>query len=201
MLKKFIKIIPTFGKNEEQIGLRNMLVHKNIKGYPVSELEVVGEIIPSIEDLFLTERLLKAYKVAQLDEEKIKPKRQDIWTFLENGPQSDFFELLEKGDIREIAYYLCNMSKFGMTHGITQGKTHYEKIKSDPEYRNWLGLFMTDKLIRLAEALGVIALENPEQGEYGSSILLNIDGIIEKIENYMRISILPPGIEGGLFRL
>lgn len=201
MLKKFIKTIPTFGNIEEQIRLQNMLVHKSIKGYPKFELTETKEIIPSKEDLLLTERLLKAYKSAQLDGKKIKPERQDIWTFLENGPQSDFFELLEKGDVREIAYYLCNMSKFGMTHGITQGKILYEKISSDSAYRKWLGIFMSDKIIRLAEALGVIPLENPEQGEYGLSIHSDINEIIDKIETYLRISIMPPDFEGGLFRL
>lgn len=202
MFKNVAKKTLFFNRDDESFRLEFMLSHNDIKGYPKPELSIVKEVIPSKKDLLITERLLKAYKKGKKDE-KIEKKEnyEDIWTFLQKGPQSDFFDLLKKEDINSIAYYLCNMSKFGMTHGITQGKILYEKINSNSAYKKWLGLFMTDKIVRLAEAFGVIPLENPEQGEYGLSIHSDINEVIGKIEAYLRISIMPPDFEGGLFRL
>lgn len=188
-----------FSHTEEGVKLSNMLLHKNIKGYPHVELSLTKEIKPTNEDLKLTERLLKVYKRAIADRKK--SSYEDMWIFLERGPHSNFFELLKKENIKEIAFYLCNMSRMGITHGITQGEIEYNRITSDSIYRNWLGLFMLDELIALAEVLGVIPMENPEQGNYGMTIFSNIDEIVRKIESFLGISIIPSSIEGGAYKL
>jgi len=207
LLRK-IKKIPWLGPifsykyTEEGVRLQHMLIHKNFKGYPRIEGIIEKDIVPTKQDLLLTRRLLRAYKKALTDRKKEKSgSRQDIWTFLAKGPHSSFFELLKKENIKEIAFYLCNMSRMGITHGITQGEIEFNKITSEPVHRNWLGLFMFDELIALAEAFGVIPLENPEQGNYGMAIFSNIDEIVKKIENFLGISIIPPNIEGGTYKL
>lgn len=186
-----------FSHTEEGIKLSSMLLHKNSKGYPVIKLSITKEIEPTKEDLKLTERLLKVYKRAIADRKK--SSYEDMWTFLAKGPHSSFFNLLKRENTREIAFYLCNMSRMGITHGITQGEIEFKKIASDSVYRRWLGLFILDELIALAEAFGVITLENPEQGNYGMAIFSDIDEIVKKIENFLGIYIIPPSIEGGAY--
>ncbi len=191
-----------YNHTEEGIRMAHMLRHKRIKGYPKVSLAVTEEIKPSRQDLLLTERLLRSYRKAVQDIKiEKKTSRSDMWNFLEKGPHSKFISLLKMRDINEVAYYLCNMSKMGITHGITQGKLDYEKVLSNPIYRKWLSLFNLDKLVSLAEALGVLPLEDPEQGQFGLSILTDVDELVKKIENRLKISIIPPNIEGGLYKL
>ncbi|MCL4418568.1 putative sugar O-methyltransferase [Patescibacteria group bacterium] len=188
-----------YSHTEEGVRLANMLLHKNVKGYPLVKLSLIQEIKPTKKDFELTKRLLKAYKKAVFDQGKYS--HEDIWTFLVKGPHAYFFELLKKEAIEEIAYYLCNMSKMGITHGITQGEIEFERINSDSTYRNWLGLSTLDKTIAFAEILGEIPLEDPEQGDYGNVIFSDIDKILGKIKKNLKISIKPPGIEGGAYKL
>jgi len=188
-----------FNFTEEGERLKNMLLHKKISKYPDIEFKVTRDIKPTEADLKLTKRLLIAYKKSILDSNM--SSREDMWTFLAKGPHRNFFELLKKENIQEIAFYLCNMSRMEITHGITQGKIEFNKIKSDSVYKKWLGLFTLSKVISLAEALGVIPLEGPEQGEFGAVIHSNVNKIIKKIEDFLRISIFPPEVEGGLYKL
>lgn len=207
-LEKILLKTPRFGEaffytyNDEGIRLKHMLTHKSIKGYPMVEGKVEKDIIPTKQDYLVTERLLNSYKKAMQEGEKIeKVYKQDMWTFLEKGPHADMFKILQKEDVNALAFYLCNMSRMGITHGITQGKMEFQKIITDSLYRRWHDLHNLDKLISLAESIGVLPLENPEQGEFGSAIFSNIDKIIEKIEKRLKIKLIPPHIEGGLYQL
>lgn len=200
--------IPRFGPffsysfTNEGIRLQHMIIHRNIKGYPKIEGFIEKDITPTKQDLLLTERLSKAYKKALVDEKKEKnTQTQDMWTFLKKGPHADFFSLLRNDDINSLAFYLCNVSRMGLTHGITQGKLEYGKIISNSVYRRWLALFNLDSLIALAEAIGVIELEDPEQGDFGLSIFSDVDEIVKKIEKRLKIRIVPPNIEGALYKL
>lgn len=200
-----ILMIPRLGPilsykfTNEGIRLQQMLIHKNIKGYPEIKGEIQKDIVPTEQDLLLTKRLLKAYKKAL--ERKNNITNKDVWSFLAKGPHAEFVDLLEKENISDIAFYLCNMSRMEIGFGFMQGKNDYNKLLSDPTYRRWLDLFNLDKVITLAEALGVIPIEDPEQGEYGSSIFLNTNEIIKKIERYLKIQLSPPNIEGGQYKL
>lgn len=203
-----IKKIPWLGPiffykySNEGIRLQHMLTHRNFKGYPKIEGIIEKDIMPTKQDLLLTRRLLRAYKKASIDGKKEKSDpRQDIWTFLEKGPHADLFALLENENIYALAFYLCNMSRMGITHGITQGTIEFKKIVSDHTYRRWEALLSLDKLIALAEAIGALPLENPEQGEFGLSIFSDVNEIIEIIEKRLKIPIIPPNIEGGLYKL
>ena len=179
---------------------RHMLAHRNVKKYPKLDLVATNDIKPTKQDLLLTVRLIKAYKKAMYGQKVEKyASGLDIWSFLAKGPHAEFIKLLQKEDIGSIAFYLCNMSKMGITHGITQGEIEYKKITSDSNYRRWLTLFSLDKLLSLAEALGVTPYENPEQRQSG--LYAFPDTVLPKIEASLRIPIIPPNIEGGLFKL
>lgn len=202
-----IKKIPWLGPiffyrySNEAIRLPYMLIHRDFKGYPKIEGIIEKDIMPTKQDLLLTERLLKAYKKALTDGGKKSDSRQDIWTFLEKGPHADLFTLLETENIYALTFYLCNMSRMGITHGITQGKIEFKKIVSDHTYRGWESLLSLDKLVTLGEAIGVLPIEDPEQGKFGLSIFSDVNKIVEKIEKRLKIPIIPPNIEGGLYKL
>lgn len=58
-----------------------------------------------------------------------------------------------------------------------------------------------DKLISLAEAVGAIPCENPEQGVWGFNSQINERELVKKIEERIGICIIPPPIDGGLFKI
>ena len=58
-----------------------------------------------------------------------------------------------------------------------------------------------DKLVSLAEALGIIPCENPEQGVYGESLHRDAGELVEGISRKLGISIVPPAIDGGLLKI
>lgn len=205
---KRIKNLPWLGPlyfynfTMDGVRLQHMIIHKNIKGYPNVEGFLERDITPTKSDLLLTERLLIAYKKAIADGRKEKNfDAKDMWTFLKKGPHSEFFSLLQNENVRPLAFYLCNMSRMGITHGVTQGKLELDRIRTNAVYRKWFNLFILDSLIRLAEAIGVLTVENPEQGIFGSAIFTNVDEVIEKIEDCLKIKIIPPNVEGGLYKL
>lgn len=203
-IKKIPWLRPIFSYrySNESSRLQHMLIHGGFKGYPEIEGIIEKDIMPTNQDLLLTKRLLKAYKKASEDGKKEKKgSRQDIWTFLEKRPHAEFFSLLDNKDVNPLTFYLCNMSRMGITDGITQGTMEFKKIISDRIYRRWLSLLNLDKLIALAEAVEALPLEDPEQGEFGLSFFSDVNEIVEKIEKRLKIPIVPPNIEGGLLKV
>jgi len=198
--KKLSINLPNFvGESEEGIRLHNMLLHSYINQTRIALGEVIKDVIPSGKDIELVKRLMKTYK--QATKSKQYSTNKDIWGFLKKGPHADFIELLDSGDIREIAFYLCNMSRMGATHGLSQGKIEYDKIIRNKGYRTWLNLFNLDKLMSLAEALGVLSFEDPEQGDYGNIFSKDPKKIINAIEKFLGVQISMPILEGGLYKL
>lgn len=203
MFNKYLNKTISFLKNqkEENMRMRHMLSHPKVSGYPTVRTIITKDIKPTKQDKFVVIRLLEAYEKATFDEKRLMPPKDDMRSVLKNSAHADFFPLLQEKNIDTLAYYLCNMARMDVTQGITQGINMYKRIISNKNYQRWLSLYNLDKLISLAEALGILPKENPEQGRFGVNIFSDTDELIEKIERYLKIKIIPPDIEGGLFKL
>lgn len=189
-------------KRGRESRLKRMLFHPDVRGYPRVNMVLNKDVSPTPQDRLITIRLIEAYKKASIDEAKVlQVPKADIWDRLKQGSHADFIRLLQQENADALAYYLCNMARMGASEGLVQGKNEYKRIISNGKYRSWLSLFNADKLICLAEALGILPCENPEQGRFGWNIHSDIDEIAEKIERYLQIKIIPPDIEGGLYKL
>lgn len=173
--------------------------------HPMDGIRVQADFIPDIEpdsfDVSCCERLLRAYSRAVEDRVlHSNPKNVDIWTTIAVH-QRNFFEVLESKDPARLAAYLCNMSRHDATHGTVQGEVEYRHLKRSARYRNYIARMAKDKLISLAEAVDAIPCENPEQGTWGLNSKLNELILVRKIEESIGISIAPPPIDGGLFKI
>jgi hypothetical protein len=93
------------------------------------------------------------------------------------------------------------MNRHDATHGTVQGEVEYRHLKRSARYRSYIGRMAKDKLVSLAEALGAIPGENPEQGSWGRNGHLSETDLAKKIEAALCISIIPPAIDGGLFKV
>ena len=165
---------------------------------PIIPRVIVPDIAPTSEDEHLAERLLNAYRLCKAEERGVAGP--DVWSSIRNQ-QDPFFEVLSDGQPRQLAAYLCNMSRLDATVGVTQGHFEYRRILTSPEYQYLIALMIKDKLVSFAEATGALSPENPEQGPWGRSLHLETDSIVDLIETAIGQSIRPPPIDGGLLKI
>jgi hypothetical protein len=175
-------------KNLERFHKINF--HDPVNGMP--EL-ILAQTITKDNDkrVKIAERILGSYNKAISDEKKINfPKPEDdLWTALKNTELADLLEILEGQNPEKLAVYLMDFGKkvtwFG---GLSYSLDGYNQIKTSEH----IAFSYFDKLICLAEALGIIAIEHPEHGRWGENIYYDINEITEKIEKELGIAIVPP---------
>lgn len=103
-------------------------------------------------------------------------KPEDLWTSIATQ-QPSFFEVLKSGDSQRLATYLCNMSRHDATQGTVQGAAEYRHLKHSAGYRQFAARMAKDKLVSLAEAVGALPCENPEQAVWGRSFRLGSEDL------------------------
>ncbi len=185
---------PVIGRLEQR-RRRNILLHES----PARGPRALGGVMPykteSAEDVEIAERLLQAW-----DEPAWRSERVDLWTEIREG-QDGFRTVLASKDPVRLARYLCNVARHEASRGITQGDLEYDRIVRDASYRDFILLMTKDKLVALAEALGVIPVENPEQGPWGENLGRDADELVTAISNRLGVDIAPPDVDGGLLKL
>lgn len=162
--------------------------------------EIIPDIAATSRDIEIARRLLRAYKLSLAGYVKRVEDYEDIWSHIK-VQQPTFFAALGSEDPAVLASYLCNMSRHDATHGTVQGYREYLKIRFNPFYRQYISRVIKDKLVLLAEAVGAIACENPEQGVWGKNFSLPIDQLVRAIESKIGLKISPPEIDGGLLKI
>lgn len=181
-------------------GRRSAVFARPMDGVKVQG-NFVSDIEPTAADVAICERLLRAYARATQDRAQYEGSQsEDIWTAIARR-QGAFFQVLGSNNPSQLAAYLCNMSRHDATHGTVQGEVEYRHLKRSARYRTYIGRMAKDKLVSLAEALGAIPSENPEQGSWARNGDLGEADLAKKIEAALGISIIPPAIDGGLFKV
>ena len=179
---------------------RRLITHFGAHGYPTPRTSFVPKRDPQQLDIEAAKRVLVAYHASiQENRDASIHGVADVWDGFAMHFHRELIDHLQQGDLLALATYLCNMSRHKATVGITQGKYEYERLESSAEYREWLGLLILDRLIALAENVGVVRVENPEQGQWGESFNCDIEWVIKGIESQIGVEIVPPQIEGCLF--
>ena len=144
--------------------------------------------------------MLRAYGNSVKDEGLRSSEYEDIWSH-NRLIQPTFFAALGSQDPTVLAAYLCNMCRHDATHGTVQGYREHLKVKYIPLYRRYIAKVIKDKLVLLAEAVGAVGCENPEQGVWGENFRLPIDFLVSAIERQIELDITPPDIDGGLLKI
>jgi len=162
---------------------------------------VVADKVATAQDVAIAERLLAAHRAA-VDSAPPPPAsaREDVWT-TNAAHQGRFAGILDDGDPGRLAAYLCNVSRHDAAVGITQGDDEHRRITHDHAYRDFVGLMAKDKLVSLGEAVGAVAIENPEQGAFGHSLDCDLAALVEGIGARLGTDIAPPDVDGGLLKI
>jgi hypothetical protein len=181
---------------------RRQILQHDPGGGPASATGVlVADKTPTSDDVAIAGRLLRAFRAA-IETSRVAPSpdRPDLWAIIV-AQQSRFASVLRTGDEEELAAYLCNVSRHDAAIGITQGDEEYKRIVRSGSYRDFLTLLAHDKLVSLAEAVGSLPVENPEQGALGVNLHADPDELVAGISRQLGVHVAPPDVDGGLFKL
>ncbi len=126
--------------------------------------------------------------------------RDDIWKTLKNRYHSKLIAVLENKDIDEAVGYFLNICKTKAVRGF-MNHCLYDELINNKQKRDFEAMQTLDILCRLAEALGVLPLECPENGHWGQNINVDIPKTITDLENVIGYEISSPRAGGGTFGL
>ena len=145
------------------------------------DVEPVGE-----DDIKLAARLINAFKaMSEYEQTHIAPKdrpNEGVWEMSKHEFHGDAYALLHSEDVRGFAAYMVRACREKLSHGLGMGEGVYTAVSSSPIAADHNAIIFKDRLALLAEALGVLPFENPEQGRYGVNMNLPLGEIVAAIE-------------------
>ena len=142
-------------------------------------------------DEVLCERLIAAYEAA-LGENGEGSQTSGLWSWIYETRQRPLAELLDRRDVRGLATELASMFRKTFMVGIAAGslKDHSESALGARIWR----VRTLDGLVSLAEALGVVPVEDPEIGGRVRALEGEIPDLIERLETALGFAIDFPGV-------
>ena len=142
------------------------------------------------DDTRIVERLLKSYQGASSDQYG----SDSMWREFFNMYHKHSHEIFMRGDVENARQILANPSKSNIFYGFDELCAIYAPDwQSDPKS---LASNCQDNLLRLAEAMGALWLENPETG-MGPSLInaeMSTDKILQAMEAILGVEISFPDI-------
>jgi hypothetical protein len=181
---------PGLSHSVEELMTAKLLAHPAKDPMPAVELAAIpAEERPN--RVRIAERLITAYHRALADEARSPMQRQgeDLWTSLLRGELPELMATVERRDPEALARFLMG---FGQSYvwfgGITTCIDGYNRNYD----RGQVAITYLDKLVCLAEHLGVLRVENPETGPWGDNLFEDPGMLVERIEEALGISIVAP---------
>lgn len=161
-------------------------LHHPVRSIP--ELVVAANGAP---DTALAERVIKAFQgVARVD-------AGPVWEVLVRDKQGNLETWLEHGSVHELSQDLSCLGRSEAAQGFFGGAGQHAKCERDPAFAKLLAAWIYDKLLSLAEAVGVVRLELPETGPWGETLKLSPVELWNRIEGKLGIELSPPDHVGG----
>lgn len=124
-----------------------------------------------------------------------------IWGSLVGDRHREVAELAAGDDPAELGRYLARLGETDLSFGFLAGREAHEAALNLPEYHQQISLPFMDRILSLAEHLGCVQLENPEQGPWGVSAQMAVDELLSKIATALNIDISPPRYLGSYWGL
>lgn len=156
---------------------------------PNVELTFRPAVDPSEADVALCERLRAAYLLAATSE---TVSASDLWDGIIESHHGQLLACLRQEDSLPLARLLSSMFTQSFMWGISVGSA-YTELRTADDAVIW-ELSQLDNLLSLAEALGVVRTENPEQGVTGQAFAGGLDALVSKVERELGVAIGFPDI-------
>lgn len=170
---------------------QSILSHALTGGKPQVSL-VVQPARDGPERLVMAKRLIEAWHCSKKSQIQVqfRTPEQDLWTQLVEKEFQPLIRILDASDAAGLRKYLLHFGeKYVWFGGLSLSDDGYNpKSKTSDAALSYL-----DKLVCLAESLGVLSIENPEQPvNWGKNIHSDIDMLVHAIETEIGIRIAPP---------
>jgi hypothetical protein len=161
------------------------------------ERHMLGTVAPvEPSDVGIASRLIAAW--ARAARQADGPPTPGIWaeSYQETSP---LLKALEKQDPEQLATLLAGMFHSRFIQGMAHGFRHREW----PSSRLLVPMTIEDRLVSLAEALGVVRAETSEQGEVAAAAREGLEPVVRRVERSLGYSLgfpevgAPSGIRVG----
>ena len=120
-----------------------------------------------------------------------------VWEALLAGPQRQLAGWLAGGEVDPLARDLSALGRSEAAQGFFGGAGQHRRCDADPAYARLLAAWTHDKTLSLAEAVGAIPVELPENGAWGQSISTPTADLFTAIEAKLGRDLTPPPHVGG----
>ena len=135
-------------------------------------------------DLALCRRLVAAYRLARSE----APPPSGMWSHaVFDERQRALRDALQRGEPAAVADLLGAMFRSDFVLGMAPGSLGRERRPGPLARLSWLSSM--NKLVALAESLGTVRTENPEQGAVGSALRAGIDELVAGMEDQLGLSL------------
>lgn len=154
-------------------------------------------------DIALSARLINAFLAMHEKEQSFSPENvpgEGVWEMCKHEFHGELYTLLFNRDVEGFARYMSVAFRKNICWGLGGGEAGFKAISSQTGSNLHNVLIIKDRLISLAEAVGALPYENPEQGLYGHHVSLPTRDIVDRIHNKLRYEIFRPEVM-GLFGL
>jgi hypothetical protein len=167
-------------------------LHPPVYGSPRVRL---GSSQPENHDLLeVAERLIAAFGAAS---PRHIADEQSLWSILEGSNHASLIEILRRRDAITLDKYFQNIFKESVLFGIDQSRDQASFVRADEGPGEPYATHFTDGIVRLAEAFGLLPVENPEQGRWGENLYIDPDLLLDNIQQFLGVDLRPPEIAEG----
>lgn len=179
------------------------IIHHFIKSSPHLDAALYVAENPVHEiDIAISERLINNFhSMYRFEQNNIAPEKrpnEGVWEMSKHAFHGDAYGLLFNRDVHGFANYMSNAMRRTLTHGLGPGQQVFEAFcDSQGEGQKANVLILLDRLAALAESVGALPYENPEQGRYGENIMLPFEDMVAAIEAKIGTEIHRPPVMGN----
>jgi len=135
------------------------------------------------------------------DKLKLFVGKADLWTHMAHVTHAEFIAILESGDAERTMKYLNNLPINGIGLGI-QRYDYGCAVESNPDLMNRLAKVFLERLIGLAEYLGVLAIDYPETGQKDKwAARYSVGDVVQMLERRLGFPLMFPKVFSNQFGL
>lgn len=190
--------LPTPGRVSEAPRYASQFAHSLEFGLPAVD-HGFSTATPANNEAEIVARVMAAYAAANRLPAAAgdRPGDQPV-----NLGQSEVGDLIKQKDAAGLAAYLRDVHARSLTIGISQGSLATEPLRQRPEVRARVAALFQDKLVSLAEYLGILDSESPEhRGPWADNLHSDPVALAARIATAIGVQVVPPQVLGGLFGL
>lgn len=160
--------------------------------HPVGHIPALTEAWPGAPRADLAERAIAAFARAPAN-----VTAGPVWDALLAGPQKHLAGWLTRGEAEPLAADLAALGRSEAAQGFFGGAGQHRRCAGDSAYAQLLAAWTHDKLLSLAEAVGAVRLELPENGAWGETAATSSADLFAAIEAKLGCDLTPPDHVGA----